>query len=48
MKTLREYIKKEVKRISEEGMKSYPVPPEIKSSLVRDIEYFLLITNILI
>ena len=38
MKTLREFIKKEVKRISEEGMKSYPIPPEIKSSLVRDLK----------
>ena len=38
MKTLREFIKKEVKRISEEGMKSYPVPSEIKLALVRDLK----------
>ena len=38
MKTLREFIKKEVKRISEEGMKSYPIPPEIKSALVKDLK----------
>ena len=33
MKLLREYIKKEIRRISEEGMKSYPIPPEIKNAL---------------
>jgi len=33
MKLLREYIKKEIKRLSEEGMKSYPIPPEIRNAL---------------
>jgi hypothetical protein len=33
MKQLREYIKKEIRRISEEGMKSYPIPPEIRNAL---------------
>ena len=38
MKTLREFIKKEVKRISEEGMKSYPIPPEIRNALENDLK----------
>tara|TARA_R100000742_G_C4186276_1_gene19785 strand:- start:54 stop:500 length:447 start_codon:yes stop_codon:yes gene_type:complete len=33
MKLLREYIRKEIRRISEEGMKSYPIPPEIRNAL---------------
>ena len=33
MKKLREYIRKEIRRISEEGMKSYPIPPEIRNAL---------------
>tara|TARA_R110001583_G_scaffold194480_1_gene365437 strand:- start:24 stop:458 length:435 start_codon:yes stop_codon:yes gene_type:complete len=38
MKTLREFIKKEVKKISEEGMKSYPIPPEIRNALENDLK----------
>tara|TARA_R100001015_G_C4555647_1_gene116517 strand:+ start:308 stop:763 length:456 start_codon:yes stop_codon:yes gene_type:complete len=39
MKLLREYIKKEVKKISEElGMRKYPLPVEIRNSLVNDLK----------
>ena len=39
MKLLREYIKKEIKKISEElGMKKYPLPVEIRNSLVNDLK----------
>tara|TARA_R100000908_G_C3731368_1_gene130646 strand:+ start:446 stop:889 length:444 start_codon:yes stop_codon:yes gene_type:complete len=37
MKLLREYIRKEIRRISEEGMKSFPIPPEIRVALERDL-----------
>ena len=37
MKQLREYIRKEIRRISEEGMKSFPIPPEIRVALERDL-----------
>ena len=37
MKQLREYIRKEIRRISEEGMRSFPIPPEIKIALERDL-----------
>ena len=38
MKVLREHIKKEIKKISEElGMRKYPLPTEIKMSLERDL-----------
>ena len=31
MKQLKEYIKKEIKKLSEElGMRKYPLPPEIR------------------
>ena len=39
MKQLREQIKKEIKKLSEElGMRKYPLPPEIKMSLERDLK----------
>ena len=38
MKLLREYIKKEIKRLSEEGMKSYPLPPEIRNALENSLK----------
>jgi hypothetical protein len=38
MKQLREYIKKEIRRISEEGMKSFPIPSEIRVALERDLK----------
>ena len=39
MKILREHIKKEIKRLSEElGMKSYPIPTEIKNTLEKDLK----------
>tara|TARA_Y100000593_G_scaffold77840_1_gene144270 strand:+ start:138 stop:602 length:465 start_codon:yes stop_codon:yes gene_type:complete len=39
MKILREQIRKEIKRISEElGMRKYPLPTEIKMSLERDLK----------
>ena len=39
MKLLREQIRKEIKRISEElGMKKYPLPVEIRNSLVNDLK----------
>ena len=38
MDKLREHIRKEIKRISEElGMKKYPTPPEIMNALVNDL-----------
>ena len=39
MKLLREHIKKEIKKISEElGMRKYPLPTEIRMSLERDLK----------
>ena len=39
MKLLREQIRKEIKKISEElGMRKYPLPAEIKMSLERDLK----------
>ena len=39
MKQLREHIKKEIKRLSEDlGMKKYPLPMEIRSALVNDLK----------
>ena len=38
MRQLREYIKKEIRRISEEGMKSFPIPSEIRVALERDLK----------
>ena len=37
MKQLREYIRKEIRRISEEGMRSFPIPPEVKIALEKDL-----------
>ena len=38
MEVLREYIKKEIRKVSEElGMRKYPLPTEIKMSLERDL-----------
>ena len=39
MEVLREYIKKEIRKVSEElGMRKYPLPTEIKNTLVRDLK----------
>jgi hypothetical protein len=39
MKQLREHIRKEIKNIAEElGMRKYPLPPEIKMALERDLK----------
>ena len=39
MKLLREQIKKEIRKISEElGMRKYPLPTEIRSTLVNDLK----------
>ena len=39
MKILREHIRKEIKKIAEElGMRSYPLPTEIKMALERDLK----------
>jgi hypothetical protein len=39
MKILREHIKKEIKKLSEElGMRKYPLPTEIRMSLERDLK----------
>ena len=39
MKVLREQIRKEIKRISEElGMKKYPLPVEIRSTLINNLK----------
>ena len=39
MKVLREQIKKEIQKLSEElGMRKYPLPTEIKMSLERDLK----------
>jgi hypothetical protein len=38
MKLLREYIRKEIKRLSEEGMKSYPIPWYIKNALENNLK----------
>ena len=39
MKVLREQIKKEIKKISEElGMRKYPLPTEIRMALERDLK----------
>ena len=39
MKQLREQIRKEIKKLSEElGMKKYPLPPEIKNTLINDLK----------
>ena len=38
MKLIREYIKKEIKRLSEDGMRSYPVPPEIRNALENNLK----------
>ena len=44
MKQLKEYIKKEIKKLSEElGMKKYPLPPEIRVGLERDLKLIPLI-----
>ena len=44
MKQLKEYIKKEIKKLSEElGMKKYPLPPEIRIGLERDLKLIPLI-----
>ena len=38
MKLLREHIRKEIKKLHEElGMRKYPLPPEIRNSLERDL-----------
>ena len=42
MKQLREQIRKEIKKLSEElGMKKYPLPPEIKNTLINDLKFGL-------
>ena len=39
MKVLREHIRKEIKRLSEDlGMRKYPLPVEIRSALVNDLK----------
>ena len=39
MKQLKEYIKKEIKKLSEElGMKKYPLPVEIRSTLINNLK----------
>jgi len=38
MKLIREYIRKEFKRLSEDGMKSYPLPPEIRNALENSLK----------
>ena len=39
MKQLREHIRKEIKKIAEElGMRKYPLPTEIKTTLERDLK----------
>ena len=39
MEVLREYIKGEIRKVSEElGMRKYPLPTEIKNTLVRDLK----------
>ena len=39
MKILREQIRKEIKRLSEDlGMRKYPLPVEIRSALVNDLK----------
>ena len=39
MKLLREHIRKEIKRLSEElGMRKYPLPPELENALIRDLK----------
>ena len=39
MKVLREQIRKEIKRLSEDlGMRKYPLPVEIRSALVNDLK----------
>ena len=39
MEQLREYIKGEIRKVSEElGMRKYPLPTEIKNTLVRDLK----------
>ena len=39
MEVLREYIKEEIRKVSEElGMRKYPLPTEIKNTLVRDLK----------
>jgi len=39
MKQLKKYIRKEIKKISEElGMRKYPLPTEIRRSLERDLK----------
>ena len=39
MKVLREHIKKEIRNIAEElGMRSYPLPTELKMALERDLK----------
>ena len=44
MKQLKEYIKKEIKKLSEElGMRKYPLPPEIRIGLERDLKLVPLI-----
>ena len=35
---IREYIRKEIKRLSEDGMKSYPIPPNIKHALTYSLK----------
>ena len=38
MKLIREYIRKEFKRLSEDGMRSYPLPPEIRNALENNLK----------
>ena len=39
MEVLREYIKGEIRKVSEElGMRKYPLPTEIKNTLIRDLK----------
>ena len=39
MKQLREQIRREIKKISEElGMRKYPLPVEIRNTLVNDLK----------
>ena len=39
MKQLREHIRKEIKKLAEElGMRKYPLPTEIKTTLERDLK----------
>ena len=47
MKILREQIRKEIKRLSEDlGMRKYPLPVEIRSALVNDLKFRPLIRSV--